>query len=66
MTLIAYMLLTCGSPRLLNSSGEPWTQHDRDVIAIASRRCKELYERSPCLKVFYKIGVQEYSVICGR
>jgi hypothetical protein len=56
---------SCPKVRMQNVTKVPWTQHDRDVLVRAQKRCGELYPDMPCVKLFRKFGFQMYTVICG-
>lgn len=43
-----------------------WNSHDQKTLQNAYKRCAQKYKNSPCVKVFNKIGQQNYTVICGR
>lgn len=65
ITLLALAALSCPETKMQNVSGFPWNEEDRKVLAQTKKRCGELYDDSPCVKLFRKWGERDYSVICG-
>ncbi len=63
--LLLSVALNCPNPVIVNTSGFPWNDHDKNTLDYAKKRCSEIYEDSPCVKWFKKWGKQDYSVICG-
>ena len=57
--------MSCPAPVMLNVSAYPWNSYDKVVLQIAKKRCKEIYDDSPCVKLFRKHEKQGYTVICG-
>ncbi len=58
------ILLSCPKTIVINKTSE-WTAFDQKSLETAKVRCGELYERSKCAKVFYKLADKRYQVICG-
>jgi len=56
----------CPATVFENTSQQPWTKYDYEVFAAAQKRCGEIDENTPCLKLFRKYNVQQYTVICGE
>lgn len=56
----------CPKPTLQNVSKEPWTEYDKSILELAQKRCPELHPDAPCVVLFRKFDVQQYTVICGR
>ena len=64
-----YMLLlslSCPQTKMVNVTKFSWNDYDRSVLKQVQKRCGELYNDSPCVKLFRKFGEQDYSVICGE
>lgn len=55
----------CPSTKMLNTSGHPWNDYDKSILAQTKRRCGQIYPDAPCVKLFKKWGKQDYSVVCG-
>lgn len=55
----------CHNTVFENKTNQPWDQVDKMHYRAASQRCGELYEKSPCVKLFRKRENRNYSVICG-
>lgn len=60
------MSISCTPTKIQNVSGFKWNAHDRETLNYSKKRCQELYEDSPCVRLFKKYGKQDYSVICGE
>jgi hypothetical protein len=45
--------------------GESMTEVDLKNLRIAQKRCPRLYKNSPCLRIFMKLGFQDYRALCG-
>ena len=63
--LLLSLSLACHDPKIVNTSGFAWNDHDSHVLDRAKVRCGELWPDAPCLKVFYKKGQKNYAVACG-
>lgn len=63
--LIFAMAFSCGPIQIMNTSKYEWNSYDAATLAHAKKRCGEIYRRSPCLKVFFKVDKQDYKAICG-
>jgi hypothetical protein len=50
--------------KILDGSG--LNSHDMEVIAKATKRCGEIYSKSPCLVTFIKKDPLSFQVICGE
>lgn len=57
--------LSCPNVKIVNKSGLPWNDYDQSMLNQAKKRCGELYQDAPCVKLFKKYEKQAYSVICG-
>lgn len=64
--LLLISVLGCPAPKMQNVSGLAWNDYDRSILKQAKKRCGELYEDSPCVKLFRKFDFQAYTVICGE
>lgn len=64
-SLALFITLSCPATKMVNVSGDPWNDYDKSILEQAKKRCVQLYEDSPCVKLFRKYGKQDYSVICG-
>ena len=51
---------------MLNTSKFPWNDYDQSMLKQAEKRCGELYDDSPCVKLFKKYDKLSYTVICGE
>lgn len=60
------ILLSCPTTTIQNTSGYPWNDYDTSILNQARKRCGEIYNDSPCIKLFKKWGKQDYSVICSE
>lgn len=65
MLIVAFVLLSCPITQMVNLSKFPWNDYDKEMVSYATKRCSQLYKRSPCLKIFTKKDEQDYTVICG-
>jgi hypothetical protein len=66
MSYIAILIsLSCPKTEMVNVTKYGWNKHDAETLEYAKRRCGEVYEDAPCVKLFRKWGKQDYSVICG-
>lgn len=65
MILLVLAALSCPATKMQNVTKFPWNDHDRSILQQARKRCGELYQDAPCVKLFRKYGKQDYSVICG-
>lgn len=59
--------LICAATIIINTSGDPWNEHDEKVMKRATYVCatNERYEDTPCLVKFYKKETRAYWAICG-
>lgn len=64
-SILAYLLLVCRPTTLLNTSTDPWNQHDFDTMKYAEQKCVIYYHNSPCLKLWKKYAHNQYTAICG-
>lgn len=64
MNMIFFMAF-CMEPEILNTTSSPWNNHDEETLTYAKKRCGEIYDDAPCVKLFKKYGKQDYSVICA-
>lgn len=60
------LALSCSATVMQNVSTEPWNDYDKKELKYAQKRCGEIYDDSPCVKLFRKFDKQQYSVICGK
>jgi hypothetical protein len=69
MGLIAQIMLTaaltCPKTKIVNQTNYKWNKFDQQSLNTAKKRCKELYKKSPCVKIFYKTQKMDYKVVCG-
>jgi hypothetical protein len=56
----------CPATEIINKTFIPINQFDMRQLSRAQLRCRQLYKKSPCLKIFTKIGEQDYTAICGK
>lgn len=63
--ILVILALSCPAPVLQNVSGYPWNSYDKKEQRYAEKRCKQIYDDAPCLKLWRKFGKQDYSAICG-
>jgi len=54
----------CPKVKIINKT-DSWTKTDGQNFRQAQRRCKQLFEDSPCLKIFEKYDFQAYRATCG-
>lgn len=66
ISLIMLLSSSCPETKMVNRTEFPWNDFDRQTLARAKKRCGELYENSPCVKLFIKRTANDYSVLCGR
>lgn len=64
--IFALLALSCPATVMQNVSSYPWNAYDRKILRQAQKRCGELYDDSPCVKLFRKYNKVQYSVICGK
>lgn len=58
-------LASCPKTTMLNTSKYPWVKYDYEILDYSKKRCAQLYQNSPCVKLFKKYNKQQYSVVCG-
>lgn len=58
------LALSCTTPKIINTSGEPFNQHDKDVMKYCGNRCKVIYPDAPCVATFTKKTKSDYNCIC--
>lgn len=56
---------SCPKTVMLNTSKFPWVDYDYEILDYSKKRCGQMYQNSPCVKLFKKYNKQQYSVICG-
>lgn len=54
----------CGSPTLINVNLSVLEQ--AQMFKEATLGCKKRYPQSPCVVRFERIGLNDYTVVCGR
>lgn len=59
------MTLSCPNVTIVNKT-DTWTMIDVEEVKIATNRCKELYNNSPCLKIFTKVEENTYRAVCTK
>lgn len=68
--MIKYLLIgalqVCGTPTIINNSGEPWNAFDQSILLVANKRCGQLFKDSTCVKLIRKNKSKDYGVICGK
>ena len=65
ITLIVAAAL-CPYVKIENRTDYPWNTYDTQTVYRAKSRCMHLYEESPCLRRFYKVGPMDYVAYCGK
>jgi len=55
----------CPKTKMLNTSKYPWVDYDYEILEYSKKRCSQMYQNSPCVKLFKKYNKQQYSVLCG-
>lgn len=60
------LYLLCSAPNIVNTSDEAWNDHDQKILRSATKRCGEIYNEAPCVKLFHKTEPRSYRVICGK
>ena len=63
--VILSVALACPKTQIVNQTAFKWNKFDQQSLNTAKRRCKELYKKSPCVKIFYKVDKMDYKVVCG-
>ncbi len=66
INLILLSALNCPKIIMENRTDKAWNDFDNQHLAIAKKRCGEIYRKSPCVKLFRKRSESDYSVICGK
>lgn len=67
MIILSLLLnLSCSEPIMKNESEQPWNTHDYKILRNVKVRCGQIYQDAPCVKLFWKTGVQSYKVVCGH
>lgn len=56
---------SCPKVEIIDLSKLPWDEDDQNNLAIATKRCSQLFIQSPCLKKFIKKKKLTYNAICG-
>ncbi len=64
--IVALLLAACPKVYEVNKSGFPWNEHDKETKNYCQKRCTELYEDAPCLKLFKKYDKMSYTCLCGK
>jgi hypothetical protein len=65
LTLLVILSLSCPKTVVVNTTKEPWSDYDTEMLEYTKKRCGQVYEDAPCLKWFKKWDHQSYSGICG-
>jgi hypothetical protein len=55
----------CPKTKIVNHT-DFWNATDRQSLVAATKRCGEIYEKSPCLTQFIKIEENLYQAVCGE
>lgn len=64
MLLLA--VLSCPQVIMVNETVKPWNKRDYQILRQVKKRCGEIYNDAPCVKLFKKYGDgHDYSVVCG-
>lgn len=66
MKFILAAAILCDPVTVINRTPYPINNFDTETLARATKRCKELYSKSPCIKYFIKTGAKDYQVVCGK
>lgn len=67
MTMFLFSLVVaaaCPDTKVINLTKE-WNSIDERSLKFAKSRCAEIYDDSPCLKVFEKREENLYRATCG-
>lgn len=59
-----FAFVLCAAVQIINLT-DSWVKIDDQNLAVAEKRCTELYPNSPCLKKFIKKEERVYQAICG-
>jgi hypothetical protein len=65
MNLLLIMALSCPPTKVKNLTNFPWNAFDQKSLEHATKRCGQIYIKSPCLKVFRKVDERDYQATCG-
>ena len=41
----------CPKTEMLNTSKFPWVNYDYEILEYSKKRCSQLYQNSPCVKL---------------
>lgn len=63
--LLIAALNSCPEPEMQNHTTQPWNADDLRILEHAKKNCASKYPHSPCMKVFRKVNILTYHVICG-
>lgn len=55
----------CPEPTIEIVTPEKWSSRDQHAYDTASKRCRDLYLNSPCLKRFIRMEQGRYRAVCG-
>ncbi len=58
-------VLNCPRTEIVIHTTESWSVADQAALDAAMRRCKQIYQLSPCVKKFIRSEQLRYSVVCG-
>jgi len=64
--VLAAVMAFCPATKFENKTDLPWNEFDNKHYLTAKKRCGEIYQKSPCVKVFRKRSESDFSVICGE
>jgi hypothetical protein len=56
---------SCPDLLVQDISKDKWTKHDTAQVKRLSKRCPEVYPKSPCLVYFLKKEYHTYHALCG-
>lgn len=59
-------ILSCPQIKMINRTSDSWNTQDYNHLKTAQKRCGEIYSKSPCVKVFIKRSISDYSVTCSE
>lgn len=66
MILTIILAANCAAPIMINKTDKEWNEQDYNHLAIAKKRCGQIYKNSACVKKFIKRTETDYSVVCGK
>lgn len=58
--------MICSAIIIINLLNVPLNRTDKIVMKHAQTVCEQRYPEAPCLKIFKKLGPNNYQVTCGK